>query len=149
MPLTIGLQAKKTIVLTEERFAKEQANNTVKTMANFLDSVMEKGLIESNRYGWFFVGPDNAPIAIGEHFIDRKKRNVVGLDLNKKDDEKKWQDAEWHERLFVFESTIAAVAKGNPLVIDIDCDYFCRNRLDLYGGLSSDFIAPAAKLARI
>ena len=134
------------IHLTRKKITTAQAKRTVKSIASFTDSVMDRKLIESNRYGWFFVKSDNLPILSGEYFIDRKSKETIKLDLGKKTDTDKWSGAKWHERLYVYESAITAIKEKQPLLIDVDCDYYNRDRLDLYSGSSSSFIAPAAKL---
>ncbi|MGI0100242.1 MAG: hypothetical protein ACREBH_00750 [Candidatus Micrarchaeaceae archaeon] len=148
---TIEKQAKGSVSSTKNKFTSATAMLAVKCIATVATAVLDKNYIESIRGTTVFVSLNNAPREAGYYLVGRENWDgqnwqEIGLDLDKEDDAKKWENAGWRERLRVYEGSIEAAKEGRALALYVNYDdYYGR----LWLGLdASDDVARVAKLER-
>lgn len=105
--------------------------------------IFDLPFIKSVRNSWIFVHWKDAPTELGWHQVIREDGNHV----YKKITEEQAGKLEWHEKIYVHESTLKAIKEKRPLALDVAyyyCDY--RYRLYLYGDYGADGVARVAQV---
>lgn len=136
----------KIVVLLSESLNLSEAS-MVTNVAKASDCALDLMLIKKNDRTWFFLSQENAP-SPGQYLIDRKGWDGkawqgLKLDWGNLEDQKKWHDAQWHQRLHV-NKNVAAVAKGGMLAFHI---YHSWNHIVLQAAYDDEKIT--AQVARL
>ena len=108
------------IISSEHRATLDKIADVIageKVIASAIETVMDKEYIEHHRHDWCWVGPTITSEQVGWHKIDREHDRLMNVDRAEA------EKLEWHERLFVYESAMAAARENSSLALYIGDEY--------------------------
>ncbi len=88
-----------------------------KEIATAMDTVLDREFIEKYRNDWCWVGNADTPTETGWYKVDRELQCLVKIS----DDQV--SHLAWHERLFVYQSALAAMKEDSHLALYIGGTY--------------------------
>jgi hypothetical protein len=103
------------VVRSSEKITFDKVNND--SMANIEEIVMDKEFVKQSRHDWCWLSNKNVPEEVGWYKIDRENCRLAKT---------KFEEAarlEWHERIYVYGSALAAVHEQMPLALYIGDEY--------------------------
>lgn len=95
-------------------FDKVSANTS---KANIEEIVMDKEFIQRFRHDWCWLSAEKLPKEVGWYKVDRNNLQLQRVSFQQAG------ELEWHERLYVYGSAIAAVGQNMPLALYIGDEY--------------------------
>jgi hypothetical protein len=109
------------IFTSETRSTLDQVDKNIspdKHLATVTETVLDQEFIEQLENDWCWVGNSNTPTETGWYRIDRQNQSLL------KASREEAAKLPWHERLFVYQSALAAVQEESHLALYIGGEYY-------------------------
>lgn len=99
-------------IVTFDKVGEENAS-----IANIDEVVMDKEFIEQFRHDWCWLSAKNLPQGVSWYRVDRADAQLKKISFEEA------KTLEWHERLYVYGSAIAAADQKMPLALYVGDEY--------------------------